>query len=308
MTSSHGRGADAAAIDFRVERIDDVAVFGPDALLRCDLMSPYVWQEPGDSGFHLLLRAVPADGASDRHSGCIWYGRSGSDGALFRMAEAPAIACGGEALDARGCEDPTVVRTADGYVVLYTGVDADGVGHMLYATGPDMASLSKRGIALRNSKTERNSKEAAVMRDGAGWRLLYEYAHDGHSLIGLAEGAGPGDPWTHRGDPFTIRPGQWDGYHLSTGPLLVDDPACPIMFYNGANADADWGIGWVALAPDLSSAVARGEAPLIAPPADVDGPRDIAFAASAVEREGRIWLYYSRNDRELRRATVRRRR
>lgn len=292
-------------IDFAVERIDDIAIFGPDMLLKRELMSPYVWQEPGDAGFHMLLRAVPAQGAAEQDTGRIWYGRSGSDGMLFRMAEAPAIV-GGNTRDAHGCEDPTVVQTADGYTVLYTGVDREGVGHMLYATGPDMASLAKQGIALRNSKTERNSKEAAVMRDGDRWRLLYEYAHDGHSLIGLAEGDGPGDRWHHHDDPFTIRPDMWDNYHLSTGPLLTQDTDCPIMFYNGANAQAHWGIGWVAFTPDLSAVVARSEAPLIAPPDDVDGPRDIAFAASAVVREGRIWLYYSRNDRELRRATIRR--
>lgn len=292
-------------IGFAVERIDDVAIFGPDVLLKRDLMSPYVWQEPGDSGFHMLLRAVPAKGAAETDSGRIWYGRSGSDGALFRMADEPAIV-GGTGDDAAGCEDPTVVRTKDGYTVLYTGVDDGGTGHMLYATGTDMASLTKRGVALRNSKSERNSKEAAVMRDGDRWRLLYEYAHDGHSLIGLADGTGPDADWHHRGDPFTIRPSGWDNYHLSTGPLLTGDPECPIMFYNGANRQADWGIGWVAFTPDLGRVVARGEAPLIAPPDDVDGPRDIAFAASAVVREGRIWLYYSRNDRELRRATIRR--
>jgi hypothetical protein len=44
---------------------------------------------------------------------------------------------------------------------------------------------------------------------------------------------------------------------------------------------------------------------LIAPPPDPSGPRDISFAASVVDSDGTIWLYYSRNDRELKRATIR---
>ena len=78
------------------------------------------------------------------------------------------------------------------------------------------------------------------------------------------------------------------------------------MFYNGADRKADWGIGWVALTPDLARATERCEEALISPPDDGTGPRDISFAASVVERGGVVWLYHSRNDRELRRATIRR--
>ena len=76
------------------------------------------------------------------------------------------------------------------------------------------------------------------------------------------------------------------------------------MFYNGANKDADWGIGWVALNKDLTTEVERCDGPVIAKPAKPDGSRDISFAASLVTKGDEIWLYYSKNDEELFRATL----
>ena len=292
-------------LGFEVERIDDVALDGPEELLAKNLMSPFVWRIEGDAGLLILVRAVPPDKGDDGESGRIWYGRSGSDGLTFRMDAGPIMVPTSGAHDSMGCEDPTVVRTDDGYVVFYTGVDADKKGHLLYATGADMRSLKKQGIALPNSKSEQNSKEATLLRADDRWQLLYEYSHDGHSLISLTDGDGADGPWHEQPDPFSPREGKWDGWHLSTGPLLRSDSERPVMFYNGATEDAEWGIGWVALSPDLRTVVARGDEPLIAPPPHPSGPRDISFAASVVDTEGTIWLYYSRNDRELKRATIR---
>ena len=293
-------------IDFEVERIDLVSLDGPDELLSRNLMSPFVWTEKDDARLHMLVRAMPPNTDEQKtESGRIWYGRSGSDGISFRMDDAPVIAPGPGGKDMRGCEDPTVVRTEDGYIVLYTGVDGGGTGHLLYAAGPRIDELEKHGVALADSKSERNVKEATVLRSDGTWRLLYEYAHDGHSLISLTYGDGVAGPWREQPDPFGIRKGHWDSFHLSTGPLWRGDPDMPVMFYNGADKDTDWGIGWVAFSPDLSRVVARSDKPLIAPPCDVAGQKDIAFAASLVDNEGTLWLYYSRNDRELRRATIR---
>ena len=291
-------------MNFSVERLDPVVLDGPDELLDRDLMSPFVWPRPGGAGMEVLVRAVPPDPSDGRESGRLWYGRSAEDGLRFRMDPAPALVPG-DGPDSRGCEDPTVVPVEDGLVVYYTGVDGDGAGRLCYATGPDARSLTKRGVALSSSKSERNTKEATLLRADGRWRLLHEYSRDEHSLIGLAIGAGPAGPWEEDGDPLGPRPGHWDSWHLSPGPLLRD-PERPVLFYNGADRDADWGIGWALLTPDLTRAVERCDQPLIAPPNDADRGRAINFAASLMTRGDTIWLYLSRNDRQLWRATVRR--
>jgi predicted GH43/DUF377 family glycosyl hydrolase len=294
-------------IDFNVQALEPVILNGPPALSERDLMSPYVWAEPSGR-LGIMVRAVPPAGADRTDTGVIWAGWS-DDGIVFDMDPAPAITPGPDAIDSGGVEDPTVVRTEDGYVVYYTGVTADQAhGNMLYASGPTPDRLTKQGVALASTKTMGNTKEATIGRTADGhWRLWYEYAADNASRIGLAIGDGVAGPWDEQPTPILPRLNSWDNWHLSTGPMLMTDPNFPVMFYNGATHDARWRIGWVAFDRDCRRVVDRGIEPLITPPpVDDRTATDIAFAASVIERKGAIWLYYSLEDRRLARARIRR--
>ena len=274
---------------------------GPDEFARCELMSPYVWRD-ADGAFGVLVRAVPGHGTDDADTGSIWHGRS-DDGLSFEVDDAPVLSPGPDALDARGCEDPTVVLHEGEVIVFYTGVDADGDGHLLWASGPDVRSLAKRGVALKSFGGERDVKEAEIgVRDGH-WTMGYEYARGEASLIGYAEGDGPAGPWRETKHGFGPRPDRFDSWHLSPGPMLLGDPDRPIMFYNGGTRDATWGIGWVVFDHANNRVLDRCDAPLIAPPGAEDG-RNIAFAASLIDEGGTILLYLSYNDRTCHRAVV----
>lgn len=298
----------AVSLNFNVVAIDDVTLKGPAALLAKDFMSPFVWAEP-DGRFGIMVRAVPRPNIRPSDTGVIWAGWS-DDGLTFDMLADPSVIPGPEAHDAGGVEDPTVLRMHDGrYVVYYTGVSADMAhGELSYASGPSLDGLVKSGVLLASSKSRGNTKEATVGRTADGhWRLFYEYAAENASRIGLAIGPDVDGPWEEQPTPFLPRETSWDNWHLSTGPMLMDDPETPVMFYNGATHDARWRIGWVAFARDCMSVTSRGIEPLITPPPiDDRTATDIAFAASVVARNGSIWLYYSLEDRRLARALIQR--
>ena len=108
-------------------------------------------------------------------------------------------------------------------------------------------------------------------------------------------------------DPFGIREDSWDNWHLSTGPMTQIEGQDPVMFYNGATHDARWRIGWISFDADFKTVTGRGIEPLLVPPPATDREAtDIAFAASTVIEGDHIALYYSLEDRILRRAFVRR--
>lgn len=299
----------SGAVDFNVHELQDIHLTGPDRLMARDLMSPYVWTEP-DGRFGIMVRAVTRPGEPMTDTGIIWAGWS-DDGVHFAMLDHPSILPGsaGEK-DSGGVEDPTVVKMADGsYVVYYTGVEADMAhGEMFYAVGRHVDALAKAGVALASTKSLGNTKEATVDREKDGrWSLFYEYAADEASRVGLAIGAKVDGPWDEQPTPFMPRENGWDNWHLSTGPMLLDDPEMPVMFYNGATHDARWRIGWVAFDRELTRVVDRCIEPLITPPPVADREAsDIAFAASVTSRNGEIWLYYSLEDRRLSRARLRR--
>ena len=295
-------------LDFNVEAIDTVTLKVGGDLASRDLMSPYVWQI-GGGRFAILVRGVPRDLAYTGDTGRIWYGES-DDGLTFTMDERPVLVPGPDPADGGGVEDPTPVIRDGKWVVYYTGVELDrSSGALFYATGTGPFDLVKRGIGLASSKTEGNTKEATLARTPAGkWRLFYEYARNDASLIGLALGDDVTGPWHEQPQPLSPRADLWDSWHMSTGPMLTDDPRMPVMFYNAATRDARWRIGWVAFDGDCTKVVDRCIEPLIAPPPRPDRTdADIAFAASAVVAGPRLsWLYYSVGDRALERATIRR--
>lgn len=271
-----------------------------------DLMSPYVWQVKGRT--HLLVRVLKNPLGPGDPTGVIYAGVS-DDGLMFTMKEKPAIVPGPDEIDAGGVEDPTVVFSSDNdLLVFYTGVDARREqGSLVVASGPDLTSLTKREVMLKAPEGEGNIKEATAAQGADGrWRLFYEYAKDNASRIGMAVADHAEGPWEVVEDPFTIREDSWDNWHLSTGPIVVREGRPPVMFYNGATADARWRIGWIAFDENYTCIVDRGIEPLLVPPPPKErAGTDIAFAASCLDDGPDILLYYSLEDRLLRRARVR---
>jgi predicted GH43/DUF377 family glycosyl hydrolase len=266
-------------------------------------LSPWVWRD--DDGYGLLLRAVPKrDDRPALKISRVYVGRS-TDGLRFTMGDRPVIAPGPEPYDVDGCEDPTLAVVDGTCYVYYSGWnEAQKTGQLLLAAGPSCEHLAKRGVQL-SSPGRANPKEVTIvpLADGT-WRLLFEYADEGKSKIGVASAPAVGGPWSVGEPLMTARPDHWDAWHLSTGPVLMADPERPVMLYNGATSDAHWRIGWVAFDAGITRIVARSDNPLITPPAPAREDTDIAFAASAVEQSGEIWLYYSVSDQYLRRATI----
>jgi len=294
-------------VAYVVEALNDVSLTPGSPADGMDLMSPYVWRD-GDR-LRMMVRVLPYPLGAGDPTGTIYAGES-SDGLTFAIASQPAIAPGPHPVDAGGCEDPTVQPTDDGYAVYYTGVDAArSQGSMLVARGPDMGHLTKEAVVFQAPSGEGNIKEATLAQTASGdWRLFYEYAKDNASRIGLAAGPGPCGPWSPLADPFDVRAGAWDNWHLSTGPILHRPGVDPVMFYNGATNDARWRIGWISFDPDFTHVTGRGIEPMLMPPPPTHrASTDIAFAASiVVDGDDTIQLYYSLEDRRLCRATIKR--
>jgi beta-1,2-mannobiose phosphorylase / 1,2-beta-oligomannan phosphorylase len=293
-------------VDFNVEDIVALEIEADAVIKGRDFLSPYVWEEDGK--FHMLVRSAPKTLTETGNTGMIHHGES-DDGVHFHVHAKPVLKPSQDGLDVGGCEDPTVVKWDGQYIVYYTGVDQTrSSGQMLYATGPSVDKLEKRGVALASSKTEGNTKEATIERTADGhWRLFYEFARDNASLIGLALGEDVAGPWREQHAPFAPRQDLWDNWHLSTGPLLTSDPEMPVMFYNGATIDARWRIGWIAFNRDYTEIVDRCLEPLITPPPPkLRTDTDIAFASSVLARDDCAHLYFSRADQLMFRAIVRR--
>lgn len=295
--------------DFRLVRLDEVTFECSAELEPMYKLSPFVWHDRKD--FELLLRVVNYSDDPSQKVARVHYGRS-SDGLHFVLGDKPVIAPGPDvpnSYDSGGCEDPTLAEADGTYYVYYSGWNERlKRGELLLASGPDVEHLQKRGIALVSSDSARNPKEAEIVRVADGsWRLFFEFAHEDRSKIGIARSARVDGPWEVLMPLFDARPEAWDSWHLSTGPILDSNPEFPVMFYNGATRNAQWRIGWVVFNIDYTQVLARSDHPIVLPHLKRQADdTDIAFAASALEVEGDIHLYYSVADQYVTRAAIRR--
>ena len=268
-------------------------------------LSPFVWVADGRRD--ILLRAVPRrDDNPCLKISEAWWGWS-DDGLRFTMDRAPCLWPDPDGPDRDGCEDPTVLVTDEGLRLWYSGWNAaDGVGRLMTAMGPSPDRLVKTGVALDSTEHFANPKEAEVRRTSQDdWALVFEYARDDGSRIGVARSASLAGPWREPADLLGVRADRWDCLHLSPGPIVTDPRGRPVMLYNGAGQGPSWRIGWARFSPDLQGVDARCDEPLVEPGDVPDGWTDIAFAASAVPIDGGVDLYYSVADRALKRASLR---
>lgn len=294
--------------DFRLVRQDEVTFDASGELAEMYKLSPCVWND--DGRYELLLRVVNRSADASKKVARIHYGTS-ADGLHFALEEKPVIGPDAEpdAPDNGGCEDPTIAHVDGEYYVYYSGWNERlKRGEMLLSSGPGVHRLRKRGIALESSERAANPKEATIARapDGS-WRLFFEYAHDDKSKIGLARSASVAGPWEVLPPLFERREGGWDSWHLSTGPILDSNPNFPVMFYNGSDSRAQWRIGWVVFDANYERVLARSVDPIVLPHIKRnEDDTDIAFAASSIEVEGEIQLYYSVADQYVCRAIIKR--
>ncbi len=288
---------------FRLSATDALTLARPAKLARHFVLSPFVWRD--GAAYRMLVRVVNDDPDPDRKVARVYHARS-SDGLAFVLDDEPALAPDASSSDDDGgCEDPTVLVERDGFRVYYSGWSREQRrSTLLCAVGRSVASLRKEPGSVIDRAAYANAKEATAVLDGDRYRLFFEYAKDGASLIGHVVGSGPRGPFEPGAANLEPRRDRFDRHHLSAGPIL-DTPAGPTMFYNGANEDAHWRIGWAVFDAGYDRVVARSGEPLVVPHDLAGAGTDIAFAASAVQADGgETWLYYSISDAHLMRATV----
>jgi predicted GH43/DUF377 family glycosyl hydrolase len=267
------------------------------------VLSPFVVRS--ERGYEMLLRMVnPSDDAAEKVSR-IYYASS-SDGIAFDVGPEVIAPGASDDIDGAGCEDPTIVGTAGAYSVFYSGYN--GVNNstsMLRASGESLTDLTKNGLVFQPDSVHRNTKEAAVVPTPNGFRMFFEYAQGGASLIGVADAARIEGPWTFGVSPLAPRPNDFDSWHLSPSSAIRCSDGTHILFYNGASKEAAWRIGYAVLDQTGTMALDRPAAPIIEPFDLAGDDTNIAFAASAiVENAKNAYVYYSVADRRPCRVNV----
>jgi beta-1,2-mannobiose phosphorylase / 1,2-beta-oligomannan phosphorylase len=268
----------------------------PPAIADFFLLSPFVVRS--EQGYEMLLRLVNPSVDPTKKVSRVYYASS-FGGISFDVGPEVIAPSDCDDPDGAGCEDPTIVGKAGSYSVFYSGYNAVNNGtSMLRASGTSLTSLTKTGLVFQPDTIHRNTKEAAVVRTPNGFRMFFEYAQGGASLIGVADAARIEGPWAFSGSPLVPRPNSFDSWHLSPSSAIRCADGTHILLYNGASREAAWRIGYALLDQSATVVLDRPEEPLIEPFGLTGDDTNIAFAASSVaEDANNACIYYSIADR-----------
>jgi predicted GH43/DUF377 family glycosyl hydrolase len=165
---------------------------------------------------------------------------AGTDGTVSKIGRATSSAAGGPftkdagavlsvgaagQFDESGVKDPVVVKAGAGdYRMLYTGLDADGIERVGYATSTNGTSWTKQGVVLNPSLAAYASDESGVEPTGmlVGGSTLHVWT-SGVDRTGRtrAEHATTGFPTP--GSPQPEIPSGWATYQLGSASTTVRD-------------------------------------------------------------------------------------
>lgn len=266
--------------------------------------NPCVWLEEGT--FHMLFRAETVGDPCTGHIGLAYS----ADGIRFTTHPEPVIVPEHD-YEARGCEDPRVVKIGDTYYLTYVGNDGRyRVSHICLATSTDLYRWEKHGVVLHPREGRWNSgqiKAAAIapLQIGGCYVMFYlGERRPWETAIGLAYS----DDLIHWQEPeesivLEPRPAHFDSQGVEPGPppILVNDGL--LLVYNGWDADHVHRSGLVLLSPeDPRRVIARTDGPILAPqePWERVGHASNVVFSEGLVRRGNTWhLYYGAADRVI---------
>jgi predicted GH43/DUF377 family glycosyl hydrolase len=239
---------------------------------------------------HLIYRATDRPSAGEPFISRLGYAIS-SDGITFNRLDQPLFEPRG-AQEARGAEDPRIVKLGDTYYMLYTGYS--GRDFKIYsATSKNLIYWHHHGILL-----DEQNKDASLFPEMIGERYLL--IHRRAPAIWLAESVDLENWHEHTPILEPIAGSAWENEKIGLAGPPVRTARGWLMIYHGVSDDRVYSLGAALL--DLEEprkVLARQEEPILSPELEweINGhvPR-VVFSCGQADLGDRLLVYYGAAD------------
>jgi predicted GH43/DUF377 family glycosyl hydrolase len=238
--------------------------------------------------FHLLYRAV-AHNPGDRNRSWIGYASS-RDGIHFERLAEPVLSPAVVPEEAKGVEDPRVIKFEDTYYMCYTAYDGSRC-QIALASSRDLLHWEREGVIMSDEPFGWN-KDASLFpaKFGGRWCLMHRPEPD----IWLSFGASYHEWTEHR--CIMQREFEWEATKIGGGaqPILTD--AGWLLVYHGVDAGMCYRLGLALLdRDDPTKVLRRHPEPVLSPeePWELRGDvANVVFSCGAVLLGHELWVYY----------------
>lgn len=252
---------------------------------------------------HLVYRAtdITSNGSQGRYINSLGYAVS-ADGVHFNRLEDP-ILINDVPQEARGPEDPRVVKIDDVFYMLYTGYGGrfDGDYRICLASSCNLINWERHGVML----DEPNKDASLFPRKVNGKYLMF---HRRHPDIWICESEDLIHWENHRVVMSPVEANAWEGLKIGiSGPPIETEDGW-LLVYHGVSHNKVYSQGLALLdKDDPCKVLARQAEPVLVPELDweVNGyVPNVVFSCGQVVLDDVLYVYYAGADTAIGAATI----
>ena len=248
-----------------------------------------------DDLVHLIYRAtdITSNGSQGRYTNHFGYAVS-SDGINFNRLNEPILRNDVEQ-EARGPEDPRIVRIDDSYHMMYTGFGGRFPGdyRISYATSKNLISWKRHGIVL-----DEPNKDASLFPERIGGKYLLLHRRPPNIWMSSSEDL---KKWEdHKILMRAIPESNWESEKIGiAGPPIRTDHGW-LLIYHGVSKSNWYRLGIANLdLGDPSQVISRQQEPILEPELEweIHGHvPNVVFSCGQVVVDGILYVYYGAAD------------
>ena len=288
----------------QLKRYSDQPIFLPKKENKWEAASVFNAAAILDNGLvHLIYRAtdISSGGQEGDYINSLGYAVS-KDGIHFNRLEQPILA-NDVPQEARGPEDPRIVKIGETFYMLYTGYGGrfDGDYRICLATSPNLIDWQRHGVML-----DEPNKDAALFPEKIGGRYVMFHRRPPDIWLAFSEDL---ITWVDHTVVMRALPDSpWENEKIGiSGPPIKTEQGW-LLIYHGVSKEMVYrqGIALLDLA-EPTQVLARQSAPILEPELDWElfGHVDnVVFSCGQVVLGDEIYVYYGGADNAIGLATV----
>jgi len=280
----------------KLERITDQPILSHNSAHEWEAAAVFNCAAIYDNGLvHIIYRAtdITSNGSQGKYINMLGYAVS-VDGVNFNRLEGPILK-NDVPQEARGPEDPRIVKIAGTFYMMYTGYGGrfDGDYRISLATSNNLIDWQRRGVML-----DEPNKDASFFPEKIGGKYLM--FHRRSPDIWLADSDDLKHWDNHQLVMKALPDSDWQNEKIGIAGPPIKTADGWLLIYHGVSKDHRYSLGIALLdLDDPTKVIARGAEPILAPELDweINGyVPDVVFSCGQVVIGAELFVYYGGAD------------
>ncbi len=285
--------AGRVSIMIKLKRLSDKPILKPERSNSWEAGAVFNCAAVYEKGLvHMIYRATDISSGGDEGNfiNCLGYAAS-KDGVHFNRMKNPILR-NDVPQEARGPEDPRIVKIDGVFYMMYTGYDGEDY-RICLAVSENLIDWERKGVVL----DERN-KDASLFPEKIDGKYVMLHRREPDILIAYSNDL---NNWSNHTKVMSpISDSSWEHGKIGiAGPPIKTDEGW-LLIYHGTTREKKYTLGAALLdLDDPSKVLARQKEPILEPELDweVNGcVPNVVFSCGQVEFEDRILIYYAGAD------------